>query len=273
MSGLLFGTAGIPIAAKRTDTVSGIQAVHEFGLDAMELEFVHSVNISIDNAPKVKAASEKENIALSCHAPYYINLNAADKAILEASKKRLVKAAEVAWLCGAKSVVFHSGFYLGSSEEKAYETVRQQLILVVDELKKSGCEIWLRPETTGKRSQVGSLAELIRLSSEVEQVMPCIDYAHMHAREGSNNSYDEFCEILAAVEKGLGKEALENMHIHISGVNYSEKGELNHLELDDSDLNYKEIVQSWKDFRISGTVISESPNIEGDAMMLKRMYG
>lgn len=272
MNKLLFGTAGIPLAAKGTDTISGIKAVREIGLDAMELEFVHSVNISKENAPKVKIAAEKENVELSCHAPYYINFNAVDKAILEASKKRLVNAAEVAWLCGAKGVVFHPGFYLGSSKEKAYETIKLQLKAVVSELKKSGCGIMLRPETTGKRTQFGDLDELIKLSSEIGQMLPCIDYAHMHARESNNNTKGEFNEILAAVEKVLGKEALKNMHIHISGVNYSDKGELNHLELKDSDLNYEEIAKSWKEFKIAGTVISESPNIEKDALLMKKNY-
>ncbi len=272
MSKLLFGTAGIPMAAKGTDTASGIKAVRELGLDAMELEFVQSVNISRENAPKIKAVAEKENVVLTCHAPYYINLNAAEAAKLEASKKRLIKAAEVAWLCGGKSVAFHTGYYLGSSKEKAYETVKKELKAVVAELKNIGCGIWVRPETTGKRSQFGDLNEIMKLCNEIEQVMPCIDYAHMHARESNNNSLGEFREILAAVEKTLGKEALKEMHIQFAGVNYSDKGELNHLELKDSDLKYEEIVASWKEFKIAGVTISESPNIEGDALMLKKLY-
>ena len=124
----------------------------------------------------------------------------------------------------------------------------------------------------GKKSQFGDLNEILKLCNEIEQVMPCIDYAHMHARDGKNNSHEEFKEILASVEKELGKEALKDMHIQIAGVNYSDKGELNHLTLEDSDLRYDEIVRSWKEFKIGGVVISESPNIEGDALMLKGIY-
>ncbi len=272
MTRLIFGTAGIPLAAKGTDTVSGIKAVKGLGLGAMELEFVQSVNISPGNAPKIKAVADKENVVLTCHAPYYINLNAAEAAKLEASKNRLVKAAQVAEMCGGVSVAFHPGFYLGGSKEKVYETVKKELKAVVAELKNTGCGIWVRPETTGKRSQFGDLNEILRLSQEIEQVMPCIDYAHMRARESNNNSYSEFCEILAAVEKALGKEALKEMHIQFAGVNYSDKGELNHLTLEDSDLRYEDIVKSWKEFKIAGIVISESPNVEGDALMMKGIY-
>ncbi len=272
MTKLLFGTAGIPIAAKGTDTASGIRAVKGMGLDAMELEFVQSVNISRENAPKIKAVAEKENVTLTCHGPYYINLNAVDAAKLEASKKRLVKAAEIAWLCGGQSVAFHPAYYLGMDKEKVYGNVKKALKEVVQEAWNLGCRITIRPETTGKRTQFGNLKELIRLSQELDNVLPCIDYAHLHAREQKCNSGSEFNEILAAVEKGLGKEALKDMHIQVAGVNYSDKGELNHLALKDSDLKYEEIVRSWKEFKIAGVVISESPNIEGDALMLKRLW-
>src|SRR3989338_583715 len=272
MSKLLFGTAGIPWSAKGTGTEGGIQKVRELGLDAMELEFVQSVNIFPTTAPKVKAAAARENVALTCHAPYYININAAEPEKKEASKKRLIKAAQIAEMCGGVSVAFHPGFYLGGAKEKVYETVKKELAGGVAGLKNTGCMITVRPETTGKRTQFGDLHEILTLCQEIEQVQPCIDYAHMHARESNNNTYEEFCAMLNAVEKALGKEALKNMHIQIAGVNYNGSGERNHLNLDDSDLNYIDVVRSWKEFDIGGIVISESPNIEGDAMMMKKLW-
>jgi deoxyribonuclease-4 len=102
--------------------------------------------------------------------------------------------------------------------------------------------------------------------------MPCIDFAHMHAIEGKNNSYEEFSGILQEVEKSLGKEGLENMHIHMSGINYTEKGERNHLTLDDSDMKYGELMDAFRDFKVKGVVINESPNIEEDALLLQKVY-
>ena len=74
------------------------------------------------------------------------------------------------------------------------------------------------------------------------------------------------------VEKYLGKEGLREMHIHLSGINYSEKGEKNHLILEESDMNYKELLKVWKEFKIKGVVISESPNIEGDALLMQKTF-
>ena len=140
-------------------------------------------------------------------------------------------------------------------------------------MKKENNNIWIRPETTGKESQFGNIDEILELSQELENVMPCIDFAHFHARtNGKYNSYKEFSEILEKVEKKLGRKGLENMHIHITGIAYSEKGEKNHLNLKESDFKYKELIKALKDFKVKGVAISESPNIEGDALLMQKIY-
>lgn len=239
----------------------------------MELEFVQGVNISKEKAVAVRKTAQDEDVVLTCHGPYYINLNAKEAYKIEQSKKRMLSASERAWECGAWSVAFHLGFYLGQPKESAYATVKKHLADIAQQLQASGITLGLRAETTGKQTQFGDIDELLQLSAEIEGVLPCIDFAHLHARSGGKmNTYEEFSSVLEKVERLLGKEALKNMHIHIAGIAYSEKGERNHLNLQDSDMNYKALVQAWKDFKIAGTVISESPNIEEDALLLKKGY-
>ena len=147
---LLFGTAGIPLSAEPRTTVDGIRHVRKLGLSAMELEFVRSVNISKEKAPEVKKAAEENNIILTCHAPYFINLNSLEKAKVKASIERILNSARILNLCGGYSVCFHAGFYMGQEPKKAYETVKLNLKEIISTLKKEGVEIWIRPETTGK---------------------------------------------------------------------------------------------------------------------------
>ncbi len=272
-SKILFGTAGIPLSTEDRNTLEGIKQVNSLGLDAMEIEFVHSVNIKKENTPHVKSAAEKNSVVLSCHGQYYINLNAVEKEKIEASKKRILHAAEIANDCGVFSLTFHSAFYLGQEPKKVYETVKANLKEIVNILKDKGNPIWIRPELTGKPTQFGDIYELTKLSTEIEQIMPCIDFSHSHARSGGKyNSYEEFASILEEIEKTLGRDGLENMHIHIAGIEYSEKGERNHLNLEQSDLNYRDLMKVFRDFKIKGVVISESPNIEGDALLMKGIY-
>lgn len=273
MKQLLFGTAGIPTSTERRDTINGIKQVRALGLDAMELEFVQSVNISPEKAPLVKTAAEREGVVLTCHGQYYVNLASKEKIKIEQSRERILKAARIVDACGGWSVTWHMAFYQGQDKLKVHEQVKKELKGIVKTLRDEGVTAWIRPETTGKPTQWGDLQECLKLSQEIEQVMPCVDFAHLHARyNGTNNTYDEFCAILAKIEKALGREGLDNMHIQVAGIEYSEKGERNHLSLDDSDLNYKDMLRAWKDFKIKGVVIAESPIIEKDSLLLQKLY-
>ena len=269
-----FGTAGIPLSTENKTTLNGIARVKELGLDGMELEFVHSVNISSEKAPEVKQKKEESGIMLTCHGQYYINLSSLEKEKIAASKERVLKAARAAFACGASSMTFHAGFYMKQTKEQVYDQIKSALTEITKTLQDEGNTIFIRPELTGKGTQWGELPELIKISQEVEQVLPCIDFAHQHARtNGKWNSKQEFSRMLEEMEKGLGKESLKNMHCHVSGIEYGEKGERNHLLLDDSDFKYRELLEALKEFSCKGIIICESPNIEDDCLLLKRTYG
>jgi len=269
---LLFGTAGIPLSSPGSTTQAGIRRLRELGLDCLEIQFVQGVKMGERAALVVREAAEKENIKLSAHAPYFINLNAREEDKVAASEARLLQAARIAAICGAKSVVFHAAYYLNDPPESVYERVRDILQRVVRRLRSEGLSIVIRPEVTGKGSQFGTVDEVIRLSSEVEMVAPCLDFAHWYARRGGGNTYEEFMEILDRVEASLGKEPLRDMHIHLSGIAYGKGGETKHLLLRESDFNYKDVLRALKDRGVEGLVICESPNLEEDALVLQETY-
>jgi len=272
MDKLRFGTAGKPISTKG-DTVQGIKDVRKLNLDAMELEFVHSINIKADKAPELKKAAKDSDVVLTCHSPYFINLNSDDKKKFHASIGYIVSSAKILSLCNGWSVCFHAGYYQGQPPERVYENIKEGIKKIVNEVKEFDRNLWIRPEISGKKSQFGDLNETIRLSKEVEQVMPCIDFSHLFARDtGKHNTHEEFKKILEAIEKELGKEALNNMHIHVAGIEYSDKGEKNHLLLNESKFNYKDLMKTLKEFKVRGVLICESPNIEGDALLMKNYY-
>ena len=86
------------------------------------------------------------------------------------------------------------------------------------------------------------------------------------------NTYDEFASIFEQIGNELGQVALDNFHAHIAGIEYSAKGEKKHLNLEESDFNYKDLLKAFKDFGVKGAVVCESPNIEDDAKLLKDYY-
>ena len=297
MNELRFGTAGLPFFHPQLKYPEGVRILRTLGprgsggLGHMEMEFVHGV-VRKTTEEKVEDRSYQEklrsymerhketgriarehDITLTAHGPYYINLNAKEYQKVEDSKRRIIETAMVGQAAGAFSITFHPAFYMGVSPETVHRTVQKRLESIITTIRQENVTLKVSPETTGKGSQFGSLDELVRLAEETEGVGICIDFAHLHARSaGKMNTYKEFRDILGKVEDRLGREMLRNMHIHLAGIAYSEKGERNHLILRNSDLNYPDLLKAFHDYDIAGAVVCESPNLQGDALLLKRSY-
>jgi deoxyribonuclease-4 len=271
--GLLFGTGGIPLSAESRSTESGIERIAELGLGCMEVEFVQGVKMSPEVAVSAGKLAAKKKIVLTAHGPYAINLNAVERQKVHMSKERILQTARTAALFGARSITFHAAFYMKNTPAETYATVKKQMQEVMNTLRKEGNKVTISPEVSGKVSQFGSLEEILKLSSELEGILPCIDFSHWHARTGKANSYREFSDTLDKVERRLGRRGLDNMHIHLSGIAYGKKGEIKHLMLADSDMHYAELLKALKERRAKGVVICESvPRLEEDALLLQRTY-
>lgn len=271
--GILFGTGGVPLSAQSRSTEAGIARIAELGLGCMEVEFVQGVKMSPEVAVSVGELAARKKVVLTAHGPYAINLNAVERQKVHMSKERILQTARIAALFGARSITFHAAFYLKDTPAETYATVKKQLQQVMNILRKEGNTVTISPEVTGKSSQFGTLEELLQLSSEIEGVLPCIDFSHWHARTGKANTYQEFLAVLDQVEKKLGRRGLDNMHIHLSGIAYGNKGEIKHLMLQDSDFKYAGLLKALKERQAKGVVICESvPYLEQDALLLQETY-
>ena len=270
--GLLFGTAGVPLSSPASSTLGAIEHVKKLGLDCLEVEFVKGVKMGSDTAKLIRHKADSLDIRLSVHAPYYINLNSPEGGKRLASQERLIASARLGRHLGARNVVFHAGYYGRDVPERAYDTIKRALLDICSILKAEGNPIALRMETMGKQSQFGTLDEVLSLCREVDGLLPCLDFSHLHAREGGISTYVHFSRILRKVEKKLGSAILADLHIHVSGVHYGDQGEIRHLDFVKSDFRYDQWVQAVRDKGVEGTVICESPNLETDALMLKNLY-
>jgi deoxyribonuclease-4 len=269
---LLFGTAGVPLSTPVSTTLAALDQIKKLGLDCLEVEFVKGVKMGNDTAREIGRKAGSLGIRLSIHAPYYINLNSAEQGKRLASQEHLITSARLARTLGARSLVFHGGYYGHDSPDETYRNIKAALRNIVSILKSEQNTVTLRPETMGKKTQFGSLDEILALCRDVDGLRPCFDFSHLHARERSENSYRHFHHVLRKIEKKLGGKALEDMHIHIAGVLYGERGEIKHLDLRKSDFNFDAWLKALRDVDAAGMVICESPNLENDALMLKNIY-
>lgn len=270
-----FGTVGSPLGTpkKPGGSVGAIEFCKSIGLDAFELGWVQSVRVTELTCAAIKQCSSDQCVALSVHAPYFINLNASDEEWPK-SRKRLMDAAHYGSLAGATDVIFHPGSYFGSDPAEVLKVAIPRLQGCLDELRRAGNPVTLRPETMGKSAMLGSFEDTLEMGRAVEGVEPCLDFAHLHARpgDGTMNTYEEWSAVLKAYQKALGKKALKRLHIHLSGIEYGPKGEKNHLELSKADLNLKALYQALLDFGCRGRILCESPIMEEDALSMKKAW-
>ncbi len=241
------GTAGLPRGVK--NSLEAVKWLHDNGLNAMEVEFVHGVNMSMETAKKLSDLASHLDIKLSVHAPYYINLCNPEKR--EASMKRIIDSAKRAKMFGGITV-FHPGFYGKFSKEECANFVAEACKEMSDYL--------LGPETTGKLSQFGTLDELLEISRKVENCVPVIDFAHIFARNQGKIDYEEILDKM----KKFG-----HIHAHFSGINFGPKGEINHEPIGRPD--FVPLAKLLKKKRIDITIICESPLLEEDALKMKRI--
>ena len=257
-----FGTVGAPKSRpkKPGGSIGAIIHLRTLDLDAFELGWVRSVRIGEKTCASIKAVAEEYDIALSVHAPYYINLNA-NEIEWPKSRKRLMDAAHYGNLAGASDIIFHPGSYFGNPPEDVLPIVLERLSGCIEELREAQNPVTLRPETMGKSAMLGSLEDTLEMSKIIHGVEPCLDFPHLHARagDGSINTYDEWTHILESYGTALGEAALKRLHIHLSGIEYGPKGEREHLPIQESDLNLTPILQALKDLGCRGRIVCESP--------------
>jgi len=275
MNSFRFGTVGSPISTpkKPGGSVGAVQHIRSLGLDALELGWVQSVRVTEATCQAIRSAACEQNVAISVHAPYFINLNA-DEDEWPKSRQRLMDAAHYGNLAGATDIIFHPGSYFGKSPAEVLETAIPRLKGCVEELRSGGNPVILRPETMGKTAMLGSLEDTLAMSREVPGVAPCLDFAHLHARsgDGSMNSFEEWSIALIGYAQSMGAQAMQNLHIHLSGIEYGPKGERNHLPLAQSDFNLKALFQALKQHNCAGRILCESPEMEKDAAYLQTTW-
>jgi deoxyribonuclease IV len=270
-----FGTVGSPLATppRPGGTVGGIQFAASIGLDAMELAWVQGVRVGELTCAAIKQVAAQTSVMLSVHAPYYINLNSEEEK-WSRLRKYLMDAAYFGHLAGATEIVFHPGTYFGRPVDEVLKVAIPRLQGCLDELRAADNQVTLRPEISGKTALLGSLSDVLEMAKAIPGVVPCMDFAHLHARlgDGAMNTYNEWMSALDDYRKALGDEAMQQLHIHLSGINYDPKGEKNHLIMEEADLDFRNLMRALHAVRGKGRILCESPVLEVDALKFKQLW-
>lgn len=271
--GIRFGPAGIPLNCSG-GTVAGIKCTADRGLNAFECEFVRGVNLSLEAAEEAGKAARKRDVLLSCHCPYWINCSPKIEAKVKIALRGIIQSARAAHAMGARIIVLHPGYYMGRKPEDAKRKALDTLEKALEMMSSEGIDdVILGLETTGKRTQLGTLEEVVDMSEQLGRALPVVDFAHIHARNnGSIKTQDDYARIFTYVEDNLGTEVAKNLHCHFSEIEYNDKGERRHLVLGtDNSPPYQPLAEVIAQQGWEPTIISESPILDQDALKMKEI--
>ena len=276
-----FGPAGNSISfyeegyKKTTQTPKWLK---DRDLDAFEYSFGKGYILSSETAREIGDEFKKEGIALSLHAPYFINFANPNEEMYEKTKGYIRTGIKFLHLMSADRLIFHSASCGKLSREEALSLTRERLKLFMDELETEGLleGIYLCPETMGKTMQIGTYKEVIDLCSLNEHLIPTFDFGHINAlTQGTLRTKEDYIKIFAYCREKLGEYRTKNCHIHFSKIQYGSKGEIRHLNFDDSIYGpeFKPLAEVIKEQGLTPRIICESAgNMAEDASEMKKIY-
>ncbi|MBO5954825.1 MAG: TIM barrel protein [Clostridia bacterium] len=263
-----FGVAGVPTnyKGKFKDLFNWLR---EMGLNAYEIQCVYGFKISDVNKEIIKK-EQLNNMHFSIHAPYYVNLGSLNTPSVEKSKEYMKQGIELAKSVGVNRIIFHPGGGHQNTEEGRKIAVKQ-LIDAINEFTSEVDmgDVRLYPEIGGKTANLGSLDEIIEICQNCEYCYPCIDIAHLHARElGSIQTIEDLRNRLQKLKSEL-LEKFKYIHFHAYTINYNDKGEIKHLmhgenmpNGDEGKPNLDDFVALLHEMKIDPWVISEASDTQ-----------
>lgn len=221
-----FGPAGNAESFPYKSSVDAPRWMSELGLDCYEFQCGKGVNVGEDTARRMGEEARKYGIALSLHAPYFINLANPDPESLRKTIGYILDSCQAARWMGAGRIVVHTGALMKRSRQEALDIAKVSVGKVLEALVQEGfSDIAICLETMGKINQLGDLAEVLELCGMDGRLLPCVDFGHLYARTlGELTGADACRQMLDQIEAALGAERASCFHSHFSQIEFTVNG-------------------------------------------------
>ena len=214
---------------------------------------------------ELRTMAEELDVQLAIHTPYYMDIISEGELSFK-SMDSIRGAGIIANELGARTVVTHIGLYGEITARTAFKKASERLNELAKWYRKRGIKPPLGLELSGRQEVFGSLSEVLRICRGNKQMVPIVNFAHYHSREGGMlRDPKDFEKLLDTVEQvGDGE-----LYTHFSGVEHEGGNERRFTSIKKGDLRFEPLAETIVDRNKPITVISSSPLLEHDAMYMK----
>jgi deoxyribonuclease-4 len=250
--------------------------LHDMGLEAYEYSVTRGIRLKESTAGEIGEQAAKWGIAMSLHAPYYINLASREEEGRKKTVRYLYRSMEAADWFGAKRVVFHPGSAGKGDREPAMKDAKKLLLRAMEECSEFIAKgIHLCPETMGKKNQLGSLEEILDLCQLDESLIPTVDFGHLHARsQGGIRTSKDYENILDSISGALDDRRGRAFHVHFSRIEYTAAGEKRHRTYQETEYgpDFEPLAELLLQKNLEPVIICESrKTMAEDAVRLQKI--
>ncbi len=258
-------------------TIEAPKWLKDQGLTAYEYSFGRGITLGDDMAREIGAECNKYGVSISVHAPYYINFATSTEELAENSYNYVLRSLEKLRLLGGNRIVVHTASCGKMTRQEAFELACKRLAILKDKLIEHGFDdMLICLETMGKSGQIGSYQEIVEMCKIYKNYVPALDFGHINAfTNGGIKGKDDYAKILDCLKDNLDEFRAKNFHVHFSKIEYTSKGEVRHLTLEDNVYGpeFEPFAQLCKERGLEPVIICESKEyMARDARILKQIY-
>lgn len=249
----------------------------EMGLNAFEYSFGLGRFLNTDTAVKIGTEAKKYGVEVSVHAPYYINFANMTDAAKVNNPRFLLESLRNLHEMGGRHCVVHIGAQMKFSRDEALENIRANFGEFLKMKNDSEYRnLYVCPEAMGKYTQIGTFREVFEICTWDQTLIPTLDFGHINCiLQGGLRAQDDFYKILKEGIDTIGRDKMNDLHIHFSKIMYNAKGEVKHLTFDDDIFgpNFEPMLDAIVDLKLNPVIICESSGTQArDALAMSKYY-
>ena len=169
--------------------------------------------------PEEDTRLRESGMPVFVHAPYLINLGAADEATVSKSAQAVAHALRRGRQIGARGVVVHTGSATGQDRDRALRQLAGLLLPVLATLTHDDPDLLLEPMAGQGQMLCGRAAELGPYLEALERhpkAGVCLDTCHLFAAGHDLTKPDGVAQTMAEVERAAGPGRVKLVHANDS---------------------------------------------------------